>query len=67
MTPTRQTRRELGLVALAAARSETLPWVAQMIGAIRHIERYADHAVDVAEQVIFMVTGEHDDRPDATA
>jgi phosphate transport system protein len=33
-------------------------WSTSIILASRNIERMADHAVDVAEQVIFMVTGE---------
>jgi phosphate uptake regulator len=32
--------------------------VAEMIGVARRIERFADHAVDIAEQVVFVVTGE---------
>jgi phosphate transport system protein len=46
------------LVALAAAQEEQLPWAAEMIGVARRVERFADHAVDIAEQVIFAVTGE---------
>lgn len=45
------------LVELAAADGALLPWASQMIGAARCIERYADHAVDVAEQVVFVTTG----------
>jgi len=54
-------RMDLGifrrLVALAAADESLLPWAAQMIGVARQIERYADHGVDIAEQVVFVVTG----------
>jgi phosphate transport system protein len=46
------------LVALAAEHEERLPWVAEMIGVTRRVERFADHAVDIAEQVVFAVTGE---------
>lgn len=46
------------LIALAAADESRLPWAAQMIGVARQIERFADHGVDVAEQVVFVVTGE---------
>jgi phosphate transport system protein len=45
------------LVELAAADGALLPWASRMIGAARCIERYADHAVDVAEQVVFIATG----------
>lgn len=45
------------LVELAATDGSLLPWASQMIGAARCIERYADHAVDVAEQVVFVTTG----------
>lgn len=55
-------RMDLGifrrLVALAAADETLLPWAAQMIGVARQIERYADHGVDIAEQVVFVVTGD---------
>ena len=45
------------LVGVAGDDKERLPWVAQMIGFGRSIERYADHGVDVAEQAVFAVTG----------
>jgi phosphate transport system protein len=46
------------LVALAAEQGDRLPWAAEMFGVVRRIERYADHAVDIAEQVVFVVSGE---------
>jgi len=46
------------LVELAADRGDSLPWVAEMFGVVRRLERFADHAVDIAEQVVFVVTGE---------
>jgi phosphate transport system protein len=45
------------LVGVAGTDTERLPWVAQMIGISRRIERYADHGVDIAEQAVFAVTG----------
>jgi phosphate transport system protein len=54
-------RLELGiferLLVAAGTASERLPWAAQTIGVGRRIERYADHGVDIAEQVVFAVTG----------
>jgi len=37
---------------------ETLAVIFELLGVIRRIERYADHGVDIAEQVIFAATGE---------
>lgn len=48
--------RELG-VCLGDEACEA-NWSTSIILASRNIERMADHAVDVAEQVIFMITGE---------
>jgi phosphate transport system protein len=45
------------LVRAAGTDPERLPWVAQMIGISRRIERYADHGVDIAEQAVFAATG----------
>ena len=35
-----------------------LEWATHMILVARHIERWGDHAVDIGEQTIFVVTGE---------
>jgi len=45
------------LVTQASGDVRRLPWAAQMIGLSRRIERYADHGVDIAEQVVFAATG----------
>jgi len=45
------------LVGAAGTDTSRLPWAAEMIGLGRRIERYADHGVDIAEQVVFAVTG----------
>lgn len=46
------------LLELVAADPASLPWAREVLLAPRIIERYADHAVDIAEQTIFVVTGE---------
>lgn len=46
------------LVKLAAADDRRLEWATQMILVARLIERYGDHGVDLAEQTVFVVTGE---------
>jgi phosphate transport system protein len=46
------------LVRLAAHDEARLEWAASMIQLTRQLERYADHGVDVAEQVHFLVTGQ---------
>jgi phosphate transport system protein len=45
------------LVRLAAQDEARLEWATHMILVARQIERYADHAVDIAEQTVFAVTG----------
>ena len=52
-------------VARAAQRSAPFPadehrleWATRMILVARQLERYGDHGVDLAEQTIFVVTGE---------
>ena len=52
---------ELNRSLLAAAPGQPLDqlaWVVHLHDAGRHLERAADHAVDIAEQVWFLVTGE---------
>jgi phosphate transport system protein len=46
------------LVRLAAADEHRLEWATRMILVARLLERYGDHGVDLAEQTIFVVTGE---------
>lgn len=46
------------LVRLASADEHRLEWATRMILVTRLIERYGDHGVDLAEQAIFLVTGE---------
>jgi phosphate transport system protein len=47
------------LVALAASSPPgRLDWGVHLYEAARQLERAADHAVDIAEQVWFLVTGE---------
>jgi len=45
------------LVDGAGSDAGRLPWAVEMIGLGRRIERYADHGVDIAEQVVFIATG----------
>lgn len=47
------------LVRLAAEDEGRLEWATRMIGVARYLERYADHGVDVAEQALFVATGEN--------
>ncbi len=48
--------RELGV--LISGDEDEANWATAMILASRNIERLADHAVDICEQVIYLVTGE---------
>ena len=45
------------LVELAAADSSLLDWAMRMVLVARHVERIADHAVDVGSQTVFLVAG----------
>jgi phosphate transport system protein len=45
------------LVRLAASDEHRLEWATHMTQVARHLERFADHGVDVAEQAVFAVTG----------
>jgi phosphate transport system protein len=36
---------------------EDIEWASQMVLASRYLERIADHAVDIAERLVYMVTG----------
>lgn len=46
------------LVALAGTDERRLEWATHMIVVARSIERYGDHAVDIGEQTVFIVTGQ---------
>lgn len=46
------------LVRLAAADEHRLEWATRMILVARLLERYGDHGVDLAEQAIFVASGE---------
>jgi phosphate transport system protein len=46
------------LVRLAADDEDRLEWATRMIQLTRQLERYADHGVDVAEQAVFVATGQ---------
>lgn len=46
------------LVRLAAESEGRLEWATRMIQLTRQLERFADHGVDVAEQAVFVSTGE---------
>ena len=44
-----------------------IEWASRMILASRQLERMGDHAVDIGEQVAFMITGEFREFTDASA
>jgi phosphate transport system protein len=45
---------------------ELLEWAARMMIVSRQLERVGDHAVDIAEQVAFLLTGEFEEFTDAS-
>lgn len=45
------------LIRLAGDDPEQLEWATRMIRVARHLERYGDHGVDIAEQAVFVITG----------
>lgn len=53
-------------VAATLAADETVEWAGRMILLARQLERLGDHAVDIAEQVAFMITGEMREFTDAS-
>jgi phosphate transport system protein len=53
-------------VATTLAADETVEWAGRMILLARQLERLGDHAVDIAEQVAFMITGEMREFTDAS-
>jgi phosphate transport system protein len=46
------------LVRFAAHDEDRVEWAARMIQLTRQLERFADHGVDIAEQTVFLTTGE---------
>jgi phosphate transport system protein len=46
------------LVRLAAVDERCIGWASHMVVVARSLERYADHAVNIGEQTIFVITGE---------
>ncbi|MCC5948343.1 MAG: phosphate signaling complex protein PhoU [Nitriliruptoraceae bacterium] len=46
------------LVRLASQDEHRLAWATRMIQLTRQLERFADHGVDVAEQAVFVTTGD---------
>ena len=44
-----------------------IEWGSRMILASRQLERMGDHAVDIGEQVAFMITGEFREFTDASS
>lgn len=53
-------------VAACAADPEMLEWAIRMMVVSRQLERVGDHAVDIAEQVAFLLTGEFHEFTDAS-
>ncbi|MGH2673774.1 MAG: phosphate signaling complex protein PhoU, partial [Actinomycetota bacterium] len=53
-------------VAACASDSEMLEWAIRMMVVSRQLERVGDHAVDIAEQVAFLLTGEFHEFTDAS-
>lgn len=54
------------LVAQSGDSSEMLEWAARMMVVSRQLERAGDYAVDIAEQVAFLLTGEFREFTDAS-
>jgi phosphate transport system protein len=53
-------------VAACAGEPEMLEWAIRMMVVSRQLERVGDHAVDIAEQVAFLLTGEFHEFSDAS-
>ena len=53
-------------VAACAGNPEMLEWAVRMMVVSRQLERAGDHAVDIAEQVAFLLTGEFQEFSDAS-
>lgn len=55
------------LASRFAGEEDEVEWGMRMIVASRQLERMGDHAVDIGEQVAFMITGEFREFEDASA
>ena len=53
-------------VAACAGEADMLEWAIRMMVVSRQLERAGDHAVDIAEQVAFLLTGEFHEFSDAS-
>jgi len=53
-------------VVECAGRNEMLEWAIRMMVVSRQLERVGDHAVDIAEQVAFLLTGDFREFTDAS-
>lgn len=53
-------------VAACGGDQQLLEWAAHMMVVSRQLERLGDHAVDIAEQVAFLLTGEFQEFDDAS-
>jgi phosphate transport system protein len=62
----RSNRRVVGQVLALGSDPERLEWGLRMITVSRCLERIGDHAVDIGEQVAFLVTGEFREFTDAS-
>jgi phosphate transport system protein len=62
----RVNRRAVGYVMDLGSDPELREWGLRMILISRCLERIGDHAVDIGEQVAYMVTGEHREFTDAS-
>jgi phosphate transport system protein len=62
----RLNRRMIRGVVAAAGNESMLEGVTRLVVAARQLERMGDHAVDIGEQVAFMITGEFREFTDAS-
>ena len=62
----RSNRRVVGQVLALGSDPERLEWGLRMITVSRCLERIGDHAVDIGEQVAYLVTGEFREFTDAS-
>lgn len=62
----RLNRGMLAQVLAAAANPDSLQWCVAMYLVSRQVERVGDHAVDIGEQVAYLVTGEFQEFTDAS-